>query len=68
MSQSDHRVMLEVGRASDRLFEWVFIMYPDIGHFGVLGVLREFGDLGDRLDCRDASVHLSRHKDNGKSD
>jgi len=68
LSQSDHCVIVEVSRASDHSFEWVFIVYPDVGHFGDLRDLGEFGDLRDQLDCRDASMHLSWHEDNGKSD
>jgi len=47
VSWSDHHVVVEVGRASSCLLEWVFIMYPGVKSFGVLGVI---GDLGDR--CR----------------
>jgi len=42
MSQSDHRVVVEVDRASSCLFEWVFIVYPDVmvsGFSGVSGFL-----------------------------
>jgi len=45
VSWSDHRVVVEVGRASDCSFEWVFIMYPDVICFGDLG---DLGDLGGR--------------------
>jgi len=37
--QSDHRVVVKVGRASSRSFKWVFIVYPDVMCFGDLGDL-----------------------------
>ena len=39
LSWSDHRVVVEVGRALDRSFKWVFIVYPDVTCFGDLGDL-----------------------------
>ena len=41
MSRSDHRVIVEVDRASSHSFKWVFIVYPDItvsGFSGISGV------------------------------
>jgi len=63
MSWSDHRVVVEVDRASSRSFKWVFIVYLDVMCFRVLG---DFGGLGDWLDWRDTSVHLSRHEDDSR--
>ena len=41
MSWSDHRVVVEVNRASSHSFEWAVIVYPDVvvpGFSGISGV------------------------------
>ena len=53
MSWSDHRVVVEVVRASDCLFNWVFIVYPDIAVSGFLGDsgISEIGLIEEILVC-----------------